>query len=142
MTLRASVRVSAIAMALAALAACRDARPADDSACRCTPGNVSRTHLADGTVLDGATLLGKLRRHKRDVEQHRMPRDIKVDDDELRFAILSFCQPCGSWVGDRMTIEEMYPLQHLDDAADGVCMGLVLRDGTTVYGDARPRACR
>jgi len=41
-------------------------------------------------------------------------RDIKVFDDELRFAILSFCQPCGGWVGDRLTIEAMFPLQRLD----------------------------
>jgi hypothetical protein len=128
-------------LVLAIVAACRDT-PVDDGVCRCTPGNRSRTRLADGTFLDGAALLGKLRRHQRDVEQHRTPRDIKVFDDELRFAISNFCQPCGDWVEDRMTIEEMFPLSRLDDAATGICMGLVLRDGTTVYGDARPRACR
>lgn len=126
---------------LAIVCACRDT-PVDDGVCRCTPGNRSRTRLSDGTFLDGAALLGKLRRHQRDVEQHRTPRDIKVFDDELRFAISNFCQPCGDWVEDRMTIEEMFPLSRLDDAASSVCMGLVLRDGTTVYGDARPRACR
>jgi hypothetical protein len=128
-------------LVLAIVAACRDT-PVGDGVCRCTPGNRSRTRLADGTFLDGAALLGKLRRHQRDVEQHRTPRDIKVFDDELRFAISNFCQPCGDWVEDRMTIEEMFPLSRLDDAATGICMGLVLRDGTTVYGDARPRACR
>jgi hypothetical protein len=128
-------------LVLAGLLACHEP-PAAGQACTCTPGNVSRTKLADGTTLDGPALLNQLRRHQRDVAQHRTPRDIKVFDDELRFAILSFCQPCGSWVGDRLTIEAMFPLQRLDDAVDGVCMGLVLRDGTTAYGDARPAACR
>jgi hypothetical protein len=132
-----------VVFALAACAAaCHDPGPADDTVCRCTPGNLSRTRLADGTVLDGAALLGKLRRHAREVAEHRTPRDIKVLDDELRFAISNFCQPCGTWVGDRMTIEEMFPLRRLDDAVGAVCLGLVLHDGTTAYGDARPRACR
>jgi hypothetical protein len=124
-----------------ALAACRGPA-ADDAVCRCTPGNLSRTKQADGTTLDSATLLDKLRRHRREVEQRRNPRDIKVFDDELRFEIASFCQPCSDWIGDRLTVEEMYPLDRLDDAVGGVCLGLVLRDGTTVYGAARPRACR
>ena len=127
---------------LAAVAACHDSPPADDGICRCTPGNLSKTKLADGTALDGAALLGKLRHHRQEVEQHRNPRDIKVFDDELRFQISNFCQPCGDWIKDRMTIEDMYPLSQLDDAASSVCLGLVLRDGTTIYGDARPRACR
>ena len=125
----------------AGLGACR-ATPADDGVCRCTPSNRSRTKVGDGTYLDGAGLLGKLRRHRRDVEQRRNPRDIKVDDDELRLEVTSFCQPCGDWIRDRMTIEDLFPLARLDDSASAVCLGLVLRDGTTVYGDARPRACR
>src|SRR5262245_30838187 len=129
-----------IATALA-LAACRSA-PTDDGVCRCTPGNQWRTRNSDGRVLDAAALLGKLRRHRRDVEQHRTPRDIKIDDDALRFDVVSLCQPCGDWVQDRMTVEELFPLARLDDAVDAVCLGLVLRDGTTAYGDARPRACR
>ncbi len=131
-----------VALVLATIAACHDTPPADDGVCRCTPGNLSKTKLADGTALDGAALLGKLRRHRQDVEQHKNPRDIKVFDDELRFQISNFCQPCGDWIKDRMTIEDMFPLARLDDAANAVCLGLVLRDGTTVYGDARPRACR
>ncbi len=137
----ARATLTAIVTALV-LAGCHEAPPADDGVCRCTPGNVSRTRLADGTLFDGAVLLSQLRRHKRDVEQRRMPRDIKVLDDQLRFQILAMCQPCGGWVGDRLTMEEMFPLDRLDDAVDGVCMGLVLRDGTTAYGAARPRACR
>jgi len=131
----------AVVLAGAALAACRDAAR-DDGACRCVPDNRSRTRRADGTVLDGAALLGKLRRHRSDVALHRPGRDVKVFDDELRLELTGFCQPCGDWVNDRMTIEDMFPLDRLDDAAAAVCMGLVLRDGTTVYGSTRPRACR
>lgn len=125
----------------AALGACR-ATPADDGVCRCTPSNQSRTKAGDGTYLDSAALLGKLRRHRRDVELRRTPRDIKVDDDELRLELVSFCDPCSDWIKDRLTIEALFPLDRLDDAAGAVCLGLVLRDGTTAYGDARPHACR
>ena len=130
----------AIVLVPALLAACH--RPSDDGACRCTPANQSRTKLADGTQLDGAALLARLRRHRRDVEQRKNPRDIKVFDDELRFEVASFCQPCSEWVEDRLTIEQLYPLARLDDAVDAVCLGLVLRDNSTAWGDARPRACR
>jgi len=133
--------VAIVLAGLAGLAACQG-KPVDDGVCRCTPGNQSRTKARDGAFLDGRALLDRLRRHRRDVEQHRNPRDIKVDDDELRLEVTSFCQPCGDWIRDRMTIEDLFPLARLDDAASAVCLGLVLRDGTTVYGDARPRACR
>lgn len=92
--------------------------------------------------MDGVSLLARLRRHKTDVSLGKNARDIKVIDDQLRFAIVDFCQPCPHWVGDRLTIEEMFPLGRLDEATRGVCMGLVLRDGTTVHGEARPSACR
>ena len=92
--------------------------------------------------MDGVSLVARLRRHRSDVALGRNPRDIKVVDDQLRVAIVDFCQPCAHWVADRLTIEEMFPLERLDEATRGVCMGLVLRDGTTVYGEARPRACR
>jgi hypothetical protein len=111
--------------------------------CTCTPGNVSQIKAPfapDG--MDGPALLAALRRHATDVRLGKNPRDIKVLDDELRFAIIDFCQPCGSWVGDRLTMEEMFPLDRLDDAASAVCMGLVLRDQTTVYGKSRPKNCR
>jgi hypothetical protein len=129
------------ALAMAMLSACR-AQSVDDSACSCTPGNVSRTRSSDGTSMDGAALLGKLRRHRQDVQLQKNARDVKVFDDELRLALISFCQPCGDWIKDRLTIDDMFPLQRLDDAADAVCLGLVLRDGTTVHGAARPLACR
>lgn len=98
--------------------------------------------MSDGNFLDGTSLLAKLRRHRSDVALQRPARDVKVFDDELRLQLTSFCDPCSDWIRDRLTIEDMFPLDRLDDAASGVCMGLVLRDGTTVYGDARPRGCR
>ena len=122
------------------VAACN---PRDDGPCRCTPNNASRVRSVDETgPLDGAALLAKLREHRNLVLAQRNPRDIKVFDDELRFAIANFCEPCNDWVSDRMTIEELYPLARVDDATRAVCLGLVLRDGTTLYGDARPRSCR
>jgi hypothetical protein len=147
MATRLCLPVTRLALALVAVlaaAACRSDRttPADDPVCHCTPGNSSRAKLADGTYLDGPALVGKLRYHRQAVEQKRTPRDIKVFDDELRLAIIGYCQPCSDWVQDRMTIEDMFPLQRLDDAASAVCLGLVLRDGTTVYGNTRPPACR
>jgi len=133
----ATLALAALALAPLALTACREAPPADDHACSCVPANRSLTRLRDGTAVDGPALLSRLRRHRQDVAAGRNPRDIKVMDDELRFAISNFCQPCGAWVADRTTMEELYPLTRLDDAVDAVCMGLVLRDGTTAYGDAR-----
>jgi hypothetical protein len=131
----------ATAALAAVVAGCRG-EPTDDGACRCAPANRVRTRRPDGSALDGATLLASLRRHKRDVALKRPGRDVKLFDDELRLELTEFCQPCGDWVQDRMTIEDMFPLDRLDDAVAGVCMGLVLRDGTTAYGNARPRACR
>jgi hypothetical protein len=130
-----------LALPLALGLGCRDA-PADDGVCRCTPANRSAAKLPDGRELDSAALLGKLRRHKRDVGLQRPARDVKMFDDELRLELTGYCQPCSDWVKDRLTIEDMFPLDRLDDATGAVCMGLVLRDGTTAYGDARPRACR
>lgn len=147
MHLRASVPalafVAAAAVSAAALGACRGSAQEGDGPCGCTPGNVSNTRsVAESAPMDGRALLDRLRRHKHLVDENRNPRDIKVFDDELRHALLSFCQPCSSWVGERMTMEQMFPLHRLDEATSAVCMGLVLRDGMTAYGDARPRACR
>lgn len=129
-------------LAVALIAACKGA-PASDEPCTCTPANVSRTKTVhEAAPMDGVSLLARLRRHRQDVANGMNPRDVKVVDDELRFAILAFCQPCGAWVGDRLTIEEMYPLGRLDEAVGAVCMGLVLRDGSTAWGDARPQNCR
>ena len=121
---------------------CSNAPSADDTTCRCSPGNVARAALPDGSHLDGPALLGMLRRHRQDVEAGRNPRDIKVADDQLRLAVIDYCQPCGDWVKDRSTVEEMFPLDKLDDAADAVCLGLVLRNGKTLYGATRPKSCR
>jgi hypothetical protein len=140
---RAPVLALAVAVSAAAAGACRSSGSADDGPCRCTPGNASQTRsVAESAPMDGRALLERLRRHKRLVGEGRNPRDVKVFDDELRHALLSFCQPCSAWVGERMTMEEMFPLHRLDEATSAVCMGLVLRDGTTAYGEARPRACR
>jgi hypothetical protein len=105
------------------------------------PGDVGHVEAFPGTrPLDGPGLLAKLRERPR--HAGRTPRDLKVYDDQLRYATLDLCSPCGSWVDDRARIEELFPLDHLDHATSAVCMGLVLRDGTTVYGELRPRACR
>jgi hypothetical protein len=131
-----------IAVLIALGSACRGAAE-DDSVCRCTPGNVSHTRsVGEAAPMDGPALLQRLRQHRRLVEEGRNPRDVKVFDDELRHAILGFCQPCSHWVRERATMEEMFPLGRLEDATSAVCMGLALRDGTIAYGDARPRACR
>jgi hypothetical protein len=117
--------------------------PVEDRVCRCTPGNVAITRgRLEARPMDGEALLAALRRHARDVQLGKNARAIKVVDDELRFSIASFCQPCGTWVKDTMRIEDMFPLDRLNDAAGAVCLGLVLHDGTTAYGDARPAACR
>lgn len=131
--------IARIALAALALAAC--GRPPPPTAdCSCKPANQTQSHLRDGTPIDGRAILSELRRHRQFVADQRNPRDTKMLDDELRFAVVNFCQPCGGWVGDRMTMDELFPLARLDDAVDAVCMGLVLGDGTTVYGSAR--ACR
>lgn len=126
------MRLMAIALGLSACGSRKD------ETCTCTPGNVASRPAPGGSApLDGPSLVAALRRHKQDVANKRTPRDIKIFDDELRFAIIDFCSPCGSWVSDRHTMEEMFPLDRLDEATSAVCMGLVLRDGSTVYGSVR-----
>ena len=82
-------------------------------------------------------LLTLARRHRTLVDQHAPNRDIKLVDDELRLGMSVECQPC-SWVGDRLTVDEMLPMARLDDATAVTCLGLVLHDGTSVFGSARP----
>ncbi len=118
-------------------------KPDEPATCACVPNNVGRAKTAgEAAPMTGESLLAALRRHKQDVGLGKNARDIKIVDDELRFRIIDFCQPCASWVDDRMTMEQMFPLDRLDDARSAVCMGLVLRDGMTIYGDTRPRACQ
>jgi hypothetical protein len=129
---------------LVALAAC--STPASET-CTCTPANTGQTtrQLVEGQPpgpVDGPAIVAALRRHRAMKAANRTPRDIKVLDDELRFAVIDFCSPCGGWVADRMTMEDLFPLDRLDDARSAVCMGLVLRDGSTVYGSTRPAACK
>ncbi len=129
-------------LAILVLVSACDSKPAD-SKCTCTPDNIGKVKGPhDEAPITGESLLAALRRHQRDVSLKRTPRDIKIADDELRFRIIDFCQPCSDWVADRMTMEEMFPLERLDDATRAVCMGLVLRDGTTLYGSTRPAGCR
>ena len=127
----------------ALLIGCGSKATDEPSACTCAPGNKGRIRGAGGAEpLTGSSLLAALRKHAQDVRLNKTPRDIKVADDELRFQIIDFCSPCEAWVNDRMTMEEMFPLDRLDDATSAVCMGLVLKDGSTAYGETRPRACR
>ena len=132
------------AITTAAVLAIGCKQPAEEAGpCACVPGNTARiTSPIAAEPLTGVTLLAALRRHATDVRLGKGARDVKVFDDELRFAIIDFCSPCGGWVSDRATMEEMFPLERLDQAVGAVCMGLVLRDGSTVYGSARPKACR
>lgn len=139
------IALAVVAAGVRGGAGCGGDRRADDgeARCTCTPGNRGKIRApGDAAPMDGPALVAALRRHRSDVRANKNPRDIKVLDDELRFAIIDFCQPCGGWVDDRMTMEEMFPLERLDDATGAVCMGLVLRDGTTAYGETRPAACR
>ena len=118
-------------------------KPPEPEACTCTPTNTGRIRGPGASEsLTGTSLLAALRRHAQDVRLRKTPRDIKVADDELRFQIIDFCSPCEAWVNDRMTMEEMFPLDRLDEVTRAVCMGLVLGTGSTVYGEARPKACR
>jgi hypothetical protein len=82
-------------------------------------------------------LLALLRRHRTMTEQTTNGRDVKLVDDEIRLAEALACQPC-EWVGDRLAVDEMVPFARLDDAVGTTCLGLVLRDGSTIYGRARP----
>jgi hypothetical protein len=111
------------------LSGCRGEAP-DATTCRCTPASSS------------VDVLAELRHHVELVDRHANGRDIKMVDDEIRLAVGRSCQPCGDWVGDRLTLDDMFPMARLRDATRATCLGLVLRDGTIAYGDARPTACR
>lgn len=122
------------------LTGCQDPAPGP---CQCTPTNLVRTkHAGEAQPIDGAGLLAMLRKHRQLLADNANRRDVKMVDDEIRIVVAEMCQPCGAWVGDRATIEEMFPLAHLDDATGAVCLGLTLRDGTTAFGGERPAACR
>ncbi len=138
---RSAISLATVGIAVTVLACKKpDAEPAT---CTCTPGNVAHAKsVGEAAPITGEGLLAALRRHRQEVRDHVNPRDIKVHDDQLRFQIVDYCQPCSDWVGDRLTMEDMFPMGRLDEATRAVCMGLVLRDGSTVYGDARPAACR
>ena len=126
-----------LALLLVLVGSCKDpvAGP-----CTCTPGNTTKLSHA-GAPIDSASVLALVRRHRMLVDQHAQGRDVKLVDDEIRLEVAALCNPCGDWVGDRMTVDEMFPLSRLDDATGAVCLGLTLRDGTTAFGE-RPTACR
>ena len=131
--------MSVVVSCVVALAACHDA----PEPCTCTPTNVARTKARDQIApIDGPGLLALVRRHRQLVAADANHRDVKLVDDEIRLTMAAFCQPCGAWVGDRMTVDEMVPLARLDDATGVVCLGLVLHDGTTAWGSGRPASCR
>ena len=103
-------------------------KPADD--CACHP-----THAPSAQLVD------LLHRHARAVDANqRNGRDTKLIDDEIRVQSALVCDPCNAWVGERAKVDELYPMDRLDDATAATCMGLVLRDGATVFGAAR--SCR
>ena len=107
---------------LAVIAGCHD-----EPAKACAPAGKTKPEL-----------LQLLRRHRAMVAQGGANgRDIKLVDDEIRIAESLACQPC-EWVGDRLTVDQMVPLARLDDAVGTACLGLILRDGSTVFGSARP----
>ena len=107
---------------LALLAGCHD-----EPVKACTPGGKTKPEL-----------LQLLRRHRTMAAQGGANgRDIKLVDDEIRIAESLACEPC-EWVGDRSTVDQMVPLERLDDAVGTTCLGLTLRDGSTVFGRARP----
>ncbi|MBA3454258.1 MAG: hypothetical protein H0T42_14290, partial [Deltaproteobacteria bacterium] len=90
--------IARLVVASLVLAGCRAPTPPDEG-CPCTPGNTGRIKgVRDDAPMTGESLLGRLRRHRSDVALGVNPRDIKVIDDQLRFAIIDFCQPCAHWV--------------------------------------------
>jgi hypothetical protein len=111
-----------------------------DAPCTCKPGNTTKLSHA-GAPIDSTSVLALVRRRRTLVDQHAQGRDVKMVDDEIRLEMQALCSPCGDWVGDRMTVDEMVPLARVDDAVGVVCLGLSLRDGTTMFGE-RPTSCR
>jgi hypothetical protein len=131
------MKLAALLLIVACTAGCKDAAVAP---CTCKPNNVTRISHA-GAPIDSVSVLALVRRHRTLVEDHAQGRDVKLVDDEIRLEMAALCDPCGDWVGERMTVDEMFPLARLDDATGVVCLGLTLRDGTTAFGE-RPTACR
>lgn len=114
-------------LACALLIACGG--KADDD-CTCRPAHAPSTQVLD-----------LLHRHQRAVDGgQRNGRDTKLVDDEIRVQSANLCAPCNAWVGERAKVDELYPLDRLDDATAATCMGLQLHDGTIAFGAAR--TCR
>ena len=103
--------------------------------CECVPTQASSPA--------SASLLDLIRRHQGAVRDgQRNGRGTKLIDDELRLQSSILCQPCGAWIGERATPEEIYPLDRADGAVSVVCTGLRLGDGTIAYGAVHPPECR
>ena len=62
-------------------------------------------------------------------------------DEHIRSYARAYCSPCD-WVHDSSRVEDMYPLEHLDDSTGAGCLFLTMADGTRRYGKLRPLACR
>lgn len=116
-------------LALCILEAChRETAPVG----RCAPANKPATfhvtHSKVPFVADGQYILGLLRDLRGDVRL-REGNELLVQD-----AMAGMCAPCVIPAG--IAVEDMYPMDALDQAADARCMGLLLRDGSFAPGKA------
>lgn len=128
-------RIVFIACFVVGTVGCGSAAPDVPARCACTPTAAS--------AKASTAILQLIQRHQAAVlAGDRNGRETQMIDDELRNKSIMACDPCGAWIGDRATAEELYPLAHATDAVGVTCTGLRLRDGTTVYGDAHPAECR
>jgi hypothetical protein len=61
----------------------------------------------------------------------------EIAESELRRWMYLLCKPC-TFDTKHLAIEDMFPMDRLNEAVGATCMGLILRSGETVYGRARP----
>jgi hypothetical protein len=118
-----------------AVASCSDRAADAPASCSCSP------HAPSSRA--SAALLELVHRHAHAVRDgQRNGRDTKLIDDELRMQSQILCEPCGAWIGERTTPEEIYPFAREAEAVGVVCTGLQLGDGTIAYGELHPPECR
>ena len=118
------------------LVGCSSPAPETPATCACSPTQPEAAPKAS------LAIRALVRRHQAAVRDgHRNGRDTKLVDDELRLQSAILCEPCGGWIGERATAEEMYPVDRVEDALGVVCAGFRLRDGTIAYGTAHPPEC-
>lgn len=125
--------MKALALLVLLAAACQSTS-GPDRTCACKPAS-------DPARYPAAKLLADLRKHVRQVRDHANARDVKLTDDEIRLHAATACAPCQFWIDDRAAVDELYPLDHLDDAVDATCLGLRDARGTVHRGRAYP-ACQ